>query len=272
MKTDSRVEILAEIKQSDRAEVSISVNSAELWSAVDDAAIDLLAHLMGKKLSTVKWIDRERTDWDREFVNKRTRLILMIQVFRCIDLETHALQVRSIFQKRVSESIGWALLVSERWLCSRFKTAIIVRKVSVLTRPTRRAGYFWVNLSQQIARALPPSTVHGLSKFNSTNSHPKSLNYRRKLNSEKANARTISTGFTLLSSYFVRERCLVGSKKSQKYICIVYFFKSYECLFDSSLLKSFFYILCRRGRLWREKCWKKLSIWIEQHSLLRKTA
>ena len=107
--------ILAGIKQSDRAEISISVNSAELWSAVNDGVTDLLAHLMGKKLSTVKWIDRERTDWDLEFVNKRIRLILMIQVFRYIDLETHTSQVRSIFQESVSESIRWALLVP-KWI------------------------------------------------------------------------------------------------------------------------------------------------------------
>ena len=111
LKTDSREKILVGIKQSDRAEISISVNAAELWSAMDDGVTDLLTHVMGKELSTVKWIGRERTDRDLEFVNKRSRLILMIQVFRYIDLETHTSQVRSIFQERVGELIRWALLV-----------------------------------------------------------------------------------------------------------------------------------------------------------------
>ena len=111
LKTDSREKILAGIKQSDRAEISISVNAAELWSAVDEGVTDHLAHLMGNELSTVEWIRRERTDRDLEFVNKRSRLILMIQVFRYIDLETHTSQVRSIFHNRVGELIRWALLV-----------------------------------------------------------------------------------------------------------------------------------------------------------------
>ena len=88
-----------------------STSSSEFWSAVNDGVTDLLTHLMGKELSTVKWIGRERTDWDLEFVNKRTRHVLMIQAFWYIDLETHTSQVRSIFQKKVSECIRWALLV-----------------------------------------------------------------------------------------------------------------------------------------------------------------